>query len=129
LFHLIQGNIYSQILSLFPARTKGIVANSTKHDTRVNVSQETRVVSGAAAEKKVVAKHAKRDTHVNVSQETRVVKLSGVQPVHPCPQDQVVVGFSPPPRRNRNAEHRQRRRARQLRAGTSDHPTEAVRKV
>ena len=111
------------------AAKKGVTVNCANRNTRVNVSQETCVVSGAAAEKKVVAQHAKRDTRVNVSQETRVVKLSGVQPVHPCPQHQVVVGFSPPPRRNRNAERRQRRRARQLRVGTSDHPTEAVRKV
>jgi len=101
-----------------------IVANRAKRDTRVNVSQETRVVSGAAAEKKVVAKHTQRDTRVNVSQETRVAK--GIQP---CPQHQVVVGFSPPPRRNRNAERQQRRHARQLQVGTTDCPTKAGRAV
>jgi len=70
------------------AAKKGVTVNCANRNTRVNVFQETCVVSGVAAEKKVVAKHAKRDTRVNVSQETRVVKLSGVQPVHPCPQHQ-----------------------------------------
>jgi len=40
-----------------------------------------------------------------------VVKIPGFA-------DQDVVGFSPPPRRNRNAERRQRRRARQHLVGT-----------
>ena len=61
-------------------------------------------LSEASAMRDVVANHARRDTRANVSQETRVVKFSGVQPVHPLPQHQVVVGFSQPPRRNRNAE-------------------------
>ena len=69
---------------------KGVAANCAKHDTRANVSQETRVVSGAAAEKKVAAKRAQHDTRANVSQETRVVKFSGVRPIHPLPQHQVV---------------------------------------
>ena len=97
---------------------KGVAANCAKRDTRANVSQETRVASGAAAancakqdtranasqKARVISgttaaaiNHAARNTRVSVSQETRVVKPSGVQPVHPLPQHQVVVGFSPPP--------------------------------
>jgi len=83
----------------------------------------------AAAVRDVVANHAMCDTRANVSQETRVVKFSGVQSIHPLPQHQVVVGFPQPPRRNRNAERRQRRRARQLQVGTIDRPTEAGRNV
>ena len=41
--------------------------------------------------------------------------------------DQEVVGFFPPPRRNRNAERRQRRRARQLQVGTAGCPTRVER--
>jgi len=62
------------------------------------------LLSEAAAAREVVANHAMSDTRANVFQETRVVKFSGVHPIHPLPQHQVLVGFSQPPRRNRNAE-------------------------
>jgi len=58
-----------------------------------------------------------------------VANHSGVQLVHPLPQHQVVGGTLQPPRCNRNAERRQRRRAHQLQVGTTDCPTEAERKV
>ena len=67
------------------------------------------ILSDAAPVKEVVAKHVRRNARTNVSQETRVVNLSGVPPVHPLPQHQVVGGSLQPPRRNRNAERRQRR--------------------
>ena len=87
------------------------------------------ILSDAAAPKDVVVNRARRSTRANVSQETHVINLSGVQPVHPLPQHQVVGGSPQPPRRNRNAERRQRRRARQLQVGTTDCPTEVGRKV
>ena len=48
---------------------------------------------------------------VNVSHETREVQPAHT---HPLPQLQVTGGSQQPVRRNRNAERRQRRRARQL---------------
>ena len=65
-------------------------ANCAKQDTRANASQEARVVPRTTA---VATNRAARNTRVSVSQETRVVKISGVQ-------HQVVVGHSPPLRRN-----------------------------
>ena len=55
------------------------------------------ILSDAAASKDVVVNRARRSTRANVSQETRVVNLSGVQPIHPLPQHQVVGGSLPPP--------------------------------
>jgi len=56
--------------------------------------------------------------HVNVFHETSEVNVIDVQPAHtrPLPQLQVTRGSRQPVRRNRNAECRQRRRARQLQA-------------
>ena len=72
------------------------------------------ILSDATDEKDVVANRIMRNARVNVSQETRVVNVADVQPVHPLPQRQVTGGSRQPTRRNRNAERRQRRRARQL---------------
>ena len=58
------------------AAAKGDAANCAKQDTRANVSQEARVVSGTTA---VATSRAMRNTRVNVSHETRVVQISGVQ--------------------------------------------------
>jgi len=94
-------------------------ADCVKQDTRANASQKARVISGTTA---VAINHVAQNTRVSVSQETRVVRIPGFA-------DQNVVGFSPPPRRNRNAERQQRRRARQLQVGTSGCPTKAGRDV
>jgi len=103
----------------FEALSGAAAAHCVKQDTRANASQKARVVSGTTA---VAINRVAQNTRVSVSQETRVVRIPGFV-------DQDVVGFSPPPRRNRNAERRQRRRARQLQVGTSGCLTEAGRGV
>ena len=90
---------YEEFLSSGSKSPKTRVCRRVSTGTYPETRSETRVASGAAAVKDVAANRATRDTRANVSQETRVVKPSGVQPVHPLPQHQVVVGFSPPPRR------------------------------
>ena len=85
-----------------------VAINRVAQNTRANASPKARVVPGTTA---AAINCVAQNTRVNVSQETRVVNTLGSI-------NQDVVGFSPPPRRNRNAERRQRRRARQLQVGT-----------
>ena len=95
-----------------------VVARCVNREIRANASQKARVISGPV----VAINRVAQNTRVSVSQETRVVRIPGFA-------DQDVVGFSPPPRRNRNAECRQRRRAQQLQVGTPGCLTEAGRGV
>jgi len=87
------------------------------------------ILSDATGEKDVVANRIMRNARINVSQETRVVNEPDVQSAHPFPQCQVAGDSLQPLRRSRNAEQRQRRRARQLHIGTTDCPTEIGREV
>ena len=80
-------------------------------------------------EKDVVANRIMRNARANVSHETRVVNVPDFQPVHPLPQRQIIGSSLQPTRRNRNAERRQRRRARQLQVRTTVCPTEIGREV
>ena len=82
--------------------------NRVAQNTRANASPKARVVPGTLI---AAINRVAQNTRVSVSRETRVVNTPGSS-------NQEVVGFSLPLRRNRNAERRQRRRARQYSAGT-----------
>ena len=82
--------------------------NRVAQNTRANASLKARVVPGTSTG---AIDRVAQNARVSVSQETRVANTPGST-------NQEVVGFSLPPRRNRNAERRQRRRARQHSVGT-----------
>jgi len=82
------------------------------------------IPSDATGAKSAMANHITCKARVNVSHETCEVSVVDVQPAHtrPLSQLQVTGGSQQLVRRNRNAERRQRRRARQLQtqeAGTT----------
>ena len=85
---------YEEFLSSGSKSPKARVYRRVSTGTCPEICSE--LLLDAAAVRDVVANHAMCDTRANVSQETRVVKFSGVQPVHPLPQHQIVVGFSQP---------------------------------
>ena len=87
------------------------VSSGTHSQVRSEIPSDT------TDKKSAMANHITRNTRVNVSHETREVNVADIQPVHarPLPQLQVTRSSQQPARRNRNAERRQRRCARQHR--------------
>jgi len=123
---------YEEFLSSGSKSPRARQYRKVSSGTRSQVRSET--PTDATDKKSVTADYITRDSRVNVSHETRKVDVVDVQLVHarPLPQLQVIRGSQQPLRRNRNAECRQRRRARQLQAqeaGTIICPVETERKA
>ena len=72
-----------------------------------------------------MANHMTRKAHINISHETRKANVVDGPTGHtrPFPLLQVTGGSQQPVQRKRNAERRQRRRARQLQAQEAEQPS------